>query len=79
MIHSHTSFSVLDGLGSPKQHVKVSKERGLDGFAITDHALSAGWYKAEEACVKEEINFIAGVESYYSEDRLSQTHQDPFL
>lgn len=62
-------FSALDGIGLPEQHVKAAKEAGLPGMAITDHGLNSGWYHMEDSCKKENMNFLPGVESYFSPDR----------
>ena len=35
-LHSHSRFSA-DGVAEPEDMVKVAKEKGLNGFAITDH------------------------------------------
>ncbi len=35
-LHSHSRFSA-DGVAEPEDMIRVAKERGLSGFAITDH------------------------------------------
>ena len=35
-LHCHSRFSA-DGVSEPEEMVQVAKERGLHGFAITDH------------------------------------------
>lgn len=62
-------FSALDGIGEPEEHVDAAIEAGLPGMAISDHALNSGWYQMEKACKKKDLNFIPGVESYFTPDR----------
>lgn len=62
-------FSALDGIGLPEEHVNAAKEKDLPGIAITDHGLNSGWYNMENACKEGEINFLPGVESYFTTDR----------
>lgn len=40
-LHCHSRFS-SDGVSEPEEMVQAAKERGLHGFAITDHNTSAG-------------------------------------
>ena len=35
-LHTHTFFSG-DGVSSPEQNIAAAREKGLNGFAITDH------------------------------------------
>ncbi|KIE57932.1 metal-dependent phosphoesterase [Methylacidiphilum kamchatkense Kam1] len=39
--HCHSRFSA-DGVSEPEALVRVAKEKGLNGFALTDHNTSAG-------------------------------------
>ena len=35
--HSHTTFSVFDGMGYPADHMNFVWDNGGDAMAITDH------------------------------------------
>ena len=51
-IHSHYSG---DGMGTPKQIIKILQKRGLHGMAITDHNTVKGSLKALEVAPKDFI------------------------
>jgi DNA polymerase-3 subunit alpha len=36
-LHSHTTFSYLDALGTPAEHAEISAGYGMTALAITDH------------------------------------------
>lgn len=63
-LHTHTEFSLLDGLGKVKDIVAKAKEMGMNSLAITDHGSMYGivkfFLKAKEAGIKP----IIGVEAY---------------
>ncbi len=74
-LHNHTMFSQLDGIGEPERHAAAAKDQGLEGLAITDHALNAGWLQWEKAMKKEGLNPLFGVETYFALDRI-QKHKE---
>ncbi len=59
-MHVHTTTS--DGLWSPTEIVRLAKERGLSGLAITDHDTLDGLAEAAEAAEKFGVKLIFGVE-----------------
>lgn len=63
-LHTHTEFSLLDGLAKIPDLLSRTKELGMDSLAITDHGAMYGvikfFLKAREAGVKP----IIGVEAY---------------
>lgn len=68
-IHSHTTFSLLDGLGNPGRHLDAVKNAGLPGYAMTDHRSSGGWYQFDETFSNAGVNLVKGVEGYFTPDR----------
>lgn len=72
-LHCHSTFSQLDGIGLPERHAQAAKDQGLEGLAITDHALTSGWLRWEEAFKKEGLNPLFGVETYFAPDRHIKT------
>jgi DNA polymerase III alpha subunit len=42
-LHSHSNFSVFDGLGLPQEHIDFCVENGLDGWSMTDHGNMNGF------------------------------------
>lgn len=59
-LHVHTTGS--DGLLSPTEVVKLAKEAGLSGLAITDHDSVSGVEEAIAAGQEEGIRVVPGVE-----------------
>ena len=66
--HVHTTYSFLDGYNIPSNAAKKAKELGMSHLAITDHNTLAGIYDFAEACKKNNITPIFGLESYYTWD-----------
>ena len=53
-LHCHSYFSG-DGVSSPEELIKAAKQRGLDGFAITDHnTCDAIGYMIEKGLMRED-------------------------
>ena len=68
-LHSHTHYSILDGLNTPKAMAKAAKAQGFKTLAITDHGTCAGWLNFQKACRGEGIKPILGSELYMTDDR----------
>lgn len=68
-LHLHTDRSYLDGLGTPKEYVKLAKEYGMPALAITDHGSTSGIYNFQKECEKEGIKPILGTEFYIHHDK----------
>lgn len=71
-LHCHSYYSLLDGLGSPKDIVSRCVELGLPGCSITDHGSIAGMKAFYDACREAKIQSILGAELYICE-------QDPTI
>lgn len=68
-LHAHTTFSIGDAIGYPKDHFEFALENGMDALAITDHGnANAYGYVAQVASAykKKGTPFkpIFGVEAY---------------
>lgn len=63
-LHTHSTYSLQDGLGLPNQYAKRAKELGQPGVAITDHGNISVHYKWYKECNKEGITPILGYEAY---------------
>jgi len=59
-MHIHSQYSE-DGLGSPKEIIKVLQKKGLQGMAITDHNNVEGGLQAKKVAPKDFI-IIPGAE-----------------
>ena len=54
-LHTHTHYSLLDGLSKVDQLVKRAKELGMEALAITDHGNIYGAVEFFKACKKANI------------------------
>lgn len=63
-LHVHSSYSVLDGLASPKDLVQYTKELGMNALALTDHGTMFGTLDFFKAANAEGIKPIIGLETY---------------
>jgi len=63
-LHVHSHYSLLDGLPKIPDLVKAAKTRGFSALALTDHGNMYGAIEFYEACQKEGIKPIIGMEAY---------------
>jgi len=63
-LHTHSHYSLLDGLGKIPDLVSRAKEFGMDSLALTDHGVMYGAIEFYKKCHDEEIKAIIGVETY---------------
>lgn len=66
-LHTHSHYSLLDGLSKIPDLVKRAKEFGMPALALTDHGAMYGAIEFYQECKKAEINPIIGVEAYIAE------------
>ncbi|MBI4158014.1 MAG: DNA polymerase III subunit alpha [Candidatus Yanofskybacteria bacterium] len=63
-LHTHSHYSLLDGLSKVKDMVKLAKEHGMSAVALTDHGVMYGAIDFYTTCKKNGIKPIIGVEAY---------------
>lgn len=63
-LHHHTTYSFLDGYGTPDQHATRAAELGYSALAFTEHGNTSSHFRAEKACAKAGIKPIFGIEAY---------------
>lgn len=63
-LHTHSHYSMLDGMGKVSELVKRAKELGMPALALTDHGVMYGAVEFYETCEKEGIKPIIGCEVY---------------
>lgn len=63
-LHTHSHYSLLDGLSQIDGMVKMAKSHGMSAIGLTDHGAMYGIIDFYSACVKNEIKPIIGVETY---------------
>ena len=67
-LHLHTTYSILDGYGTPEQVVNRMKKLGMKSFAITDHGNVGGVLPFYLKCKEEGVKLIIGCEFYIVAD-----------
>jgi DNA polymerase-3 subunit alpha len=73
-LHTHSEFSLLDGLGRITELVDEASEKGFDSLALTDHGALYGSVAFYQAAVNKGIKPIVGVETYIA--RRSMTDKE---
>jgi DNA polymerase-3 subunit alpha len=66
-LHTHSHYSLLDGLSKVEDLVKLAKEHKMPAMAITDHGNMYGAVEFYKLAQKEGIKPIIGVEAYIAE------------
>ncbi|HSE56639.1 MAG TPA: DNA polymerase III subunit alpha, partial [Candidatus Paceibacterota bacterium] len=66
-LHTHSHYSLLDGLSKIPELVKRAKEFGMPAVALTDHGSMYGAIELYQECKKAGIKPIIGVEAYMAE------------
>lgn len=63
-LHTHSHYSLLDGLSKIPELVKTAKKMGMSALALTDHGSMYAAIEFFKECKKAEIKPIVGVEAY---------------
>ena len=63
-LHTHSHYSLLDGLAKIDDLIARTKELGMKAIALTDHGNLCGAVEFYKKAVKAEIKPILGVEAY---------------
>lgn len=71
-LHTHSHYSLLDGLTKLPDMVRIAKEHGMTALAITDHGNMYGAIEFYKLCKNAGIKPIIGVEAYIAE----RSHKD---
>lgn len=66
-LHTHSHYSLLDGLTKIEVMVKIAKESGMNSIALTDHGSMYGAIELYKECHKAGIKPIIGCEVYVAE------------
>ena len=64
-LHRHDEFSTFDGFGKASELAKLAKSYGYKSLSTTNHGNTNGLIKTYQACKKEDIKAILGVEGYF--------------
>jgi len=63
-LHTHSHYSLLDGLSNIDEMVVLAKKYGMPALGLTDHGALYGAIHFYKKCIKEGIKPIVGVEAY---------------
>ena len=63
-LHTHSHYSLLDGLSKIPEMVALAKSFGMPALALTDHGALYGAIQFYKECKKVGIKPIIGVEAY---------------
>src|SRR3989338_4212676 len=66
-LHTHSHYSLLDGLSKVDEMVKLAKQDGMQALALTDHGNMYGAIEFYKTCKSHGIKPIIGVEAYIAE------------
>lgn len=76
-LHTHSEYSLLDGLSSPKALAQQAAQLGMPALALTDHGVMYGIVEFYKACREAGIKPIIGIETYLApKSRLNRTKED---
>jgi len=78
-LHTHSHYSLLDGLTKVPEMVARAKETGMDSIALTDHGVLYGAIEFYKLAKKHGIKPILGVEAYIApRDRFSKENGERY-
>src|SRR3989344_4599125 len=81
-LHTHSEYSLLDGLGKLDHLIERAKTLGMDALAITDHGAMYGSFKFYLKAKAAGIKPIIGVETYVARrshtDKEGKIDTDPY-
>jgi DNA polymerase-3 subunit alpha len=63
-LHHHTTFSYMDGFGTPLAHFERAAELEMPAIAVTEHGNVTSHVQAEKASLKTGVKVIYGLEAY---------------
>lgn len=76
-LHTHSAYSLLDGLSNVKGLVQRAKQLGMPALGLTDHGAMYGAIEFYDACRQEKIAPIIGMEAYVAARGMSD--RDPAM
>lgn len=71
-LHHHSTFSYMDGYGTPEQHVKRVADLGMEALALTEHGNVSSHVQLEKACKDSGIKPIFGLEAYTAPESMRE-------
>jgi len=81
-LHTHSHYSLLDGLSKIDELVTLAKKYGMPAVALTDHGVMYGLVELYQKCSRAGIKPIFGVEAYLARnlhtDKRANVDDDPY-
>jgi len=74
-LHTHSHYSVLDGLQKIPDLLDRVKELGMSSIALTDHGTMSGSIEFYKGCLERDLKPIIGIETYVANRK--HTDKDP--
>jgi DNA polymerase III subunit alpha len=71
-LHTHSHYSLLDGLGKIPDIVGKAKKLGMEAIGLTDHGNLYGAIEFYQTCIDEGIKPIIGMEGYIAPNKRTQ-------
>lgn len=71
-LHHHSTYSFMDGYGTPEQHVARAAELGMEALFLTEHGNVSSHAPLEKAAKKHGIKPGFGLEAYTAADLTSR-------
>lgn len=71
-LHTHSHYSLLDGLGKIGDLVQRAKELDMNALGLTDHGVLYGVIEFYQACKIAGIKPVIGMEGYIAPHKLTQ-------
>lgn len=78
-LHSHSWFSLLDGIGNPQKIAKRAAHLGMGAIALTDHGNLGGCVQFSKAVRKQGVRPLLGCEFYLARNDPDLEQGDPEL
>ena len=75
-LHTHSHYSLLDGLGTLDQLIGEAKNQGATALALTDHGTMYGVIEFYQKCKKANIKPIIGVEAYITPGSIKEKNRE---
>jgi DNA polymerase-3 subunit alpha len=69
-LHTHTSYSLLDGISKREDLIEKCKQDGMRALAVTDHGALYNHIGFYRNCVKAGVQPILGIEAYVAPDSM---------
>lgn len=81
-LHTHSHYSLLDGMGKIPELVAKAKDYGMDALALTDHGVMFGAIEFYQEAKKQGLKPIIGVEIYIAprtlKDKVAKVDTTPY-